>query len=236
VGRDPVRLKVSYKSPESLLGEFTRSVGKGGVAIESRRKLELGTQFVFELWAKGVKAPVEVLGEVVQCNPISKGKFLLSIRYDSATDRRGLDEVLRHVFASHEFEKVRQHPRVPIMVRATEDAPYSPSYVIRDISLGGLGVEVESDNVPKPVRKGAPFLCEIWVSIGTIALHGEIVWVAMPPADRAKWVSPAFGVKFGTLRPETKERLEMILTLRGLPPPPWKARVSFGMDAVSRMP
>jgi hypothetical protein len=30
--------------------------------------------------------------------------------------------------------------------------------------------------------------------------------------------------------------LEKILTLRGLPPPPWSARLSFGMDAISRMP
>lgn len=233
---DPVRLKVSYKSPESLLGEFTRSVGKGGVAIESRKKLELGTKFVFELRAKGVKTPVEVVGEVVQCNALGKGKYLLNIRYDSATDRQGLDEVLKQVFSAHEFEKVRAHPRVPIALRATEEAPYSPSYAIRDISLGGMGIEVESEKIPRQVSVGAPFLCELALSIGSLALYGEIVWVAKPPADRAKWVSPAFGVKFGKLRPETKERLEKILNLRGLPPAPWKARVSFGMDAVSRMP
>jgi PilZ domain-containing protein len=233
---DPVKLKVSYKSPETLLGEFTRSVGKGGVAIESRRSLELGTRFVFELWAKGMKRPVEVLGEVVQCSPATKGKFLLRIRYDSTTDRTGLDEVLQKIHESHQFEKVRKHPRVPIMLHATEEAPYSPSYAIRDLSMGGMGLEVESDKVPRNVRVGEPFLCEIWLPTGSLILHGEIVWAFVPPIDRAKWVSPAFGVKFGKLRSDTEKHLERLLTLRGLPPPPWKSRVSFGLDAVSRMP
>ena len=43
-----VRLKVTYKSPETLLGEFTRSVGKGAVVLESRKPLPPGTRFVFE--------------------------------------------------------------------------------------------------------------------------------------------------------------------------------------------
>ena len=46
-------------------------------------------------------------------------------------------------------------------------------------------------------------------------------------------LNPALGVSFGKLRPETIERLERILKLRGLPPPPWKAQVSFGLDAVT---
>jgi hypothetical protein len=99
-----------------------------------------------------------------------------------------------------------------------------------------MGLEVESDKVPKAITVGGPFLCEIFLSIGTLLLHGEIVWVFAPPSDRAKFVNPSFGVRFGKLRADTEERLKKILELRGLPPPPWKARVSFGLDAVSRMP
>jgi hypothetical protein len=236
VSRTPVTLKVTYKSPQALLGEFTRSVGKGGVAIESRKNLELGTRFVFQLGAKGMKKPVEVLGEVVACSPAGKGKFLLSIRYDPTTDRQGLDEVLQKIKESHQFEKARKHPRVPIMVRATQDAPYSPSFAIRDLSLGGMGVEIEAEKLPPTLRTGTPFLCEISLSIGTLLLYGEIVWTFSPPAERSKWVNPSFGVKFGKLRADTVQRLERILELHGLPPPPWKARVSFGLDAVSKMP
>jgi hypothetical protein len=233
---DPVRLRVSYKTPESLLGEFTRSVGKGGVAIESRKGLAVGTQFVFELSVKGVKAPLEVLGEVTQCRAISKGKFLVTIRYDAATDRRALDELLQRISDSHKYEKVRKFPRLPINVPATEEQAYSASYVIRDISLGGLGVEVEAEKLPLQIRAGEPFFCEIQLQGGALALHGEVAWTYAPPAERAKLASPAFGVKFGRLRVPVRERLQRILELRGLPPPPWRARLSFGLDAVSRMP
>ncbi|MHB8872661.1 MAG: PilZ domain-containing protein [Myxococcaceae bacterium] len=232
----PVRLKVAYKTPAGLLSEFTRSVGRGGVALESRRQVAVGTRFVFELRAQGVSEIVEVLGEVVQVAPVPKGKFRLDIRYDRGADRKGLDALIQAIFDSHKYEKVRKFPRIPLNLRATEDTAYSPSYVIRDVSTGGAGVEVEAPAIPRSVRVGVPFLLELSISLGTLALHGEVVWVFSPPTERAKWINPTFGVAFGKLRPDTRERLDRILVLQGLPPPPWKARVSFGMEAVSRMP
>ena len=62
--RSSVRLKVAYKTPEALLGEFTRSVGQGGVTLETRKSVPTGTRFVFEMHAKGVGKPLEVVGEV----------------------------------------------------------------------------------------------------------------------------------------------------------------------------
>lgn len=58
----PVRLKVAYKTPESLLGELTKSVGRGGVRIETKKSLPVGTKFVFELRSPGVRDAVEVSG------------------------------------------------------------------------------------------------------------------------------------------------------------------------------
>jgi hypothetical protein len=231
-----VRLRVTYRSPEALLGEFTRSIGKGLVALESAHKLPVGTRFVFELHAEGVGEAVEVLGEIVQVSEASDGKYLLAIRYDPANDRRGVDAVLRRIFEAHKGEKARKFPRVPLSLRAVDETPYSPSYVVRDLSRGGVGLEVDAPSLPPLVKMGTPFLLEMWISLGTLALHGEVVWTSVPPADRTRWVNPSFGVNFGKLRQDTVERLERILTLRGLPPPPWRARVSFGMDAVSRMP
>lgn len=232
----PVRLKVSYKSAESLLSEFTRSIGKGGVTIESRKTVPLGTRFIFELYAQGRGKPVEVNGQVLQVTRGLQGKFLLHIRYDPTNERTGLDSLIQQIFEAHKYEKVRKHPRIPLNLRGTEDTPYSPQYVVRDISMGGVGVEVEADKLPTHIRPSAPFLLEIIVSAGTIALYGEIAWSFAPPEERAKLLNPSFGVAFGKLRPDTMERLEKIIHLRGLPPPPWKARLSFGMDAVSRMP
>ena len=232
----PIRLKIAYKTPEGLLSEFTRSVGKGGVALESRRSLKVGTRFVFELKANGVPEPVEVQGEVVQVTPVGKGKYRLDIRYERGADRGGLDPLLQTIFDSQRFEKVRKHPRVPVQFRASEEAPYSPSYIVRDLSGGGAGVEIEAPSVPKTVRVGVLFLLELSTTMGNLALHGEVVWVFEPPTERSKWINPSFGVKFGKLRADTRERLGQILVLKSLPPPPWKARVAFGSEAVTRMP
>jgi hypothetical protein len=233
---NPIRFKVSYKSAASLLSEFTRSVGKGGVTLESRKAVPLGTRFVFELHTQGVAEVVEVLGEVIQVSPGLNGNQLLHVRYDPSNDRQGLDAVIRRIFDSQQYETVRKYPRIPLNLRGTEDTPYSPRYVARDISMGGVGVEVEAERLPGSIRTGQPFLLEIWLSLGTLALHGEIIWTFAPPADRTALLNPSFGVQFGKLRPDTIERLDHIVQLKGLPPPPWRARLSFGMDAVSRMP
>jgi Tfp pilus assembly protein PilZ len=233
---EPVRLKVAYKTPQALLSEFTRSVGKGGVAIASRKSAPVGTQFIFELRAKGMPEVVEVHGEVMSAAPQSGGMFLLNIRYQQPNNRDGLDGLLRRIFEAQKYEKVRKFPRVPLQLHATEDKANSIAYLVRDISAGGLGIEIEAPETPKWVKKGAPVFLELVLSLGTLALHGEVVWVVNPPPERQKLVNPGFGVQFGKLRADTVERLDKILTFRGLPPPPWKAKISFGMDAVSRMP
>jgi hypothetical protein len=231
-----VRLKVAYRSPETLLGEFTRSIGRGGVALESKKSLAVGTKFIFELWVKGVSRPVEVLGEVVRVVPSASGQFILNIRYDQAPDRSALDAVLGFIFQAHGQDQARAHPRIPVNLPATNGTPYSSSYLIRDLSLGGMGIEVEASQLPRTVQIGLPFFCEITLSVGTLDLHGEIVWMTSPQIAKGKWANPAVGVTFGKLRNDTKEHLDTILQLKGLPPPPWKARLAFGMDAVSRMP
>lgn len=233
---EPIRLRIAYKTPQALLGEFTRSVGKGAVALMSRKTLPVGTRFVFEMYARNLGEPIEVHGEVVSVSPAGGGNYSISIRYDGGQNQRGLDKVLSQVLEAHRYEKVRKHPRIPLNLRATEEAPYSPAYVVRDISRGGVGIEVEAPEVPKTVRIGTPFLIEMSLSLGKMSLFGEVMWTFAPPPDRVAWVSPAFGVKFGKLQPQAVALLEKILALRGLPPPPWKAVIAFGMDAVGRMP
>ena len=239
--RPSVRLRVAYKSPEALVGEFTRSVGQGCVALETQRDVEVGTRFVFELLASGLEAPVEVLGEVIQVTRQPNGRRLLTVRYDAGGDRAGLDAVLQRIFESYEQEQLRRFPRIPLHVRATEDAPFSPAYLVRDISRGGLGLEVEAPTLPRTVRVGTPFLLEMGLSSGPLPLHGEVVWTTSsvirdPAGSTPSLLTPGFGVQFGKLRLDIAERLEQLLSLSALPPAPWRARVSFGMDAVGRMP
>ncbi len=231
-----VRLKVAYKTPGALLSEYTRSVGAGLVAIQSKKSLPLGTRFIFEMWAEGARTPVEVEGEVIQITSPIKGRHLLHVRYEPGKDRAGLDELIHRVFDAQKESPNRRHPRVPILLRASEETAYSSGYVIRDLSRAGAGLEIEAPGVPEGLQLGTPFLIELSFATGAVPLHGEVVWVFQPPEERKKWINPAFGVSFGKLRSDVQERLEKLLKLAIIPPPPWRARVSYGPNAVSRMP
>ncbi len=232
----PIRLRIGYKSASSLLAEFTRSVGRGVVTLESPRAVPLGTRFVFELVVSGLPRPVEVMGEVLEVTPRGDGSHGVHIRYDPGPDPAQLEALVQRIFESHQDEKLRAHPRIPLVLHGQEEAPDAPRYLVRDVSLGGLGMEVVDAPLPDRIRAGQPFLLELWLSIGPLCLHGEVVWARDPVRDRGWLRDAAFGVQFGKLRPDTVERLEHIVQLKTLPPPPWRARLSLGMDAVSRMP
>ncbi|RKG93456.1 PilZ domain-containing protein [Corallococcus terminator] len=232
-----VRLKVAYKTPQSLVGEYTRSVGQGGVTLETRKALPLGTRFTFELHAGGMPRPVEVLGEVIKVEPRPGERFQLTIRYDGSEDRSGLDAVLQHIFAQEEQNGLRRFPRLPLHVRAKEGDSRAPNFFVRDISRGGVGLEVESPTLPREVQVGVPFLLEMDMKEGPLLLHGEVAWTSsLPRKGTTEAVTPGFGATFGRLRPDMLQRLEALMALEHLPPGPWRARVSFGLDAVSRMP
>ncbi|RKH12050.1 pilus assembly protein PilZ [Corallococcus sp. CA053C] len=232
-----VRLKVAYKTPQSLVGEYTRSVGQGGVTLETRKALPLGTRFTFEMHAGGMARPVEVLGEVVKVEPRPGERFLLTVRYDGSEDRSGLDAVLQHIFAQEEQNGLRRFPRMPLHLRAQEVDTHAPSFIVRDISRGGVGLEVDAPALPREVQVGVPFLLEMDMKEGPLLLHGEVAWTStLPRKGSTEAVTPGFGATFGRLRPDMLQRLEALMALEHLPPAPWRARVSFGLDAVSRMP
>ncbi len=228
-----VRLKVAYKKPEALLSEYTRSLGRGGVTLQTQRSLPVGTRFVFELHNPGVATPVEVVGEVVQVTPQAGGRHSITVKYDAGQDRGGLDAVLQRIFDMQEFEKLRRYVRIPLHLPAMEeDTPFAPPFFVKDLSRGGVGVEVEAPALPSSVKVGMPFLLEMELPLGLLMLQGEVAWTNGGGPE----VLPTFGVTFGTLRPDTVERLEKLLALESMPPPPWRARICFGMDAVMRMP
>lgn len=228
-----VRLKVAYKKPEALLSEYTRSVGRGGVTLQVRKSLPVGTRFVFEMHNPGVATPVEVVGQVVRVTAQPGDRYMITVKYDPGMDRGGLDEVLQRVFDMQAFEKLRRYPRVPLHLPAMEEeTPFAPPFFVKDLSRGGVGLEVEAPALPNTVKVGMPFLLEMELTLGTLMLHGEVAWTSAGGPE----VLPTFGVNFGTLRPDSVERLEKLLSLESMPPPPWRARICFGMDAVMRMP
>lgn len=222
----PVRLKVAYKSPESLLGELTKSVGRGGVRIETKKALPVGTRFVFELRSPGVREAVEVSGTVLTVAETSPGKFVLHIRYEPPGNRAGLDGVIKRIFETSQYDKKRKTPRIPLHVRATENRPDAPTYRLRDISSGGVGIDVESDTLPRHIKVGAPFLIQMKLTTGLLSVPGQVVWAVTTRASDT--LPPRVGVAFGKLPPQVSQLLQDLLTLKALPTPPWIARVTFG--------
>ncbi len=229
----PIRLKVAYRTAGALLGEFTKTAARGTVELKSKKAVPVGTQFVFELRAQEVQKSVEVKGEVIQVTQADPGNFVLHIKYDPSEDRSAIDAMLERIFDEHKYEKLRKHPRIPIWLRTNETDAKGPTFIVHDISRGGVGVEVEAPALPPAVKPGTPFFCEINLSFGVMQLHGEVAWAYAATGGK---VMPRFGVLFGKLRRDTSVALDKLLHLHALPPPPWRAHITFGMDAVTRMP
>lgn len=230
----PVQLKVSYRSSEALLQAFTQSVARGSVDLPSRKNLRVGTRFHIQLIADEVGVPVDVFGEVTQAAPRADGLFTLTIRYDAGTHRAGLDATLRALFDGHQRnDRVRRHPRVPINVSAHEKKR-DLHYLVRDVSRGGAGIEVDQPSLPAHIHPGQPVLMRLWMNSGPVGLHGEVAWTANPVEGGPP--NASFGIRFGVLQKQTQGLLDRILVLYGLPNGPWKADVSFGMEAVEQMP
>ena len=221
----PVRLKVAYKTPESLLGELTKSVGRGGVRIETRKALPVGTKFVFELRSPGVKESVEVSGTVMTVSETAPGRFVLHIKYEPPRVRQGLDAVIKRIFETSAFDRKRKTPRIPLHVRATEDRPDAPTYRIRDISAAGIGIDVEADALPRRIKVGQSFKVSMRLTTGSLTVPGTVVWMVSTRASAT--LPPRVGVSFTGVEPHMAQLLDDLLTLKALPTPPWIARLSF---------
>jgi hypothetical protein len=227
-GDSPVRFRIAYQRPERLLGEFTRSVNRPSVTLVALRAIEVGTRFVFELTTEGIRRPVEVDGEVTAVRKTEDGRFRVEVAY-SLAQRGGLDEVVYQILASQRGEHVRGAPRVPLNMRATEESPYSPAYLIRDLALGGAGIEVEAPQLPKAASVGAPILLRLLMRDGSaLELRGVVVWT-VSAAESARLINSSFGVLFvDELELEALETLDRIISVKTIPV---AARLSFGVEA-----
>jgi hypothetical protein len=239
-----VRLKVAYRQPETLLTEYTKSIGRGGVRLEVPRPLPIGTKFVFEMHCEGSVEVVELEGLVVALNALADGRYLVNIKYETKSDRQALDATLQMIFQGARIDKKRQHARIPLVVRAVDERPNSPVFRVRDISVGGAGVEIEDARLPNYIAMGVPVLLQVKTKQGFMALHGEVSWCAQ--VKEPNLILPAsieveinlqarFGIAFGHLPLEIQERVEKFVHLQQMPPPPWIAKIAFGDAALSAM-
>jgi hypothetical protein len=196
------------------------------VRLPSRRRVALGTRFLFELWLKRLAKPLEVEGEVIGVQTGQKGGFEVTVRYRFGEDRTVLDAALRELYEDHEKDTVRAHPRVPIHVIA-KDTRSSTRYVIHNLSKGGAGLTIQGDGeMPKHLEPGVLTLIQVESAEERASFHGAIAWVR----------TPKLGVRFGKFQKSTAATLDRLLVLYALPLDSLRVTVSFGADAISRMP
>jgi uncharacterized protein (TIGR02266 family) len=208
--RYPIRLAVRYPSARSLLGDYTRSISRGGVAIESERDLEIGTQFIFELSSPDLAEVVEVHGKVVWTRAAAQpGRTMLGIQYNftDGPQRERLEKVIETILAEHRYERQRQHPRVPVSLDVQGAGRV---WLMRDLSLGGAMMQA-TDAAGIDVAAGQRLTLELRVAEFDAVVDAEVVWVAQPYMANQDTIHGRFGVRFMDLEGPLGELLEQIM-------------------------
>jgi type IV pilus assembly protein PilZ len=62
--RVPIQLKVEYKKLNTFFADYTKNICKGGTFIRTKKPLDVGTIFVFQLGVPKLKDPLEIRGIV----------------------------------------------------------------------------------------------------------------------------------------------------------------------------
>ncbi len=62
--RVPIELKVEYKKLNTFFADYTKNICKGGTFIRTKKPLDVGTVFVFQLTVPKFKEPIAIRGEV----------------------------------------------------------------------------------------------------------------------------------------------------------------------------
>lgn len=211
--RKPVRLKVVFRTAHSLLTEYTTSVSKGGCRIEAHQPIEIGTRFIFEMFAGKSRSPVEIEGVVKRCEKASTaGRYEIGIQYTPAEGKRAaLEGVIDEIFSEHEYEKARRHARVPVNLIATDAGTPQLKYLIRDLSLGGLGLRLPAGApVPAHVQVGSGVRLTVRSQV-PIEIAGEVVWTV---AGIGALTHPGIGISFVGMGPEQEQAIDALSRLQ----------------------
>jgi len=62
--RVPIELKVEYKKLNTFFADYTKNICKGGTFIRTKKPLDVGTIFVFQLTVPKLREPIAIRGEV----------------------------------------------------------------------------------------------------------------------------------------------------------------------------
>src|SRR5690242_15009379 len=62
--RAPIELRVEYKKLNTFFADYTKNICKGGTFIRTKKPLDVGTIFLFQLSVPTLAQPIEIRGEV----------------------------------------------------------------------------------------------------------------------------------------------------------------------------
>src|SRR5437588_5135872 len=62
--RVPIELKVEYKKLNTFFADYTKNICKGGTFIRTKKPLDIGTIFLFQLAVPRLQEPISIRGEV----------------------------------------------------------------------------------------------------------------------------------------------------------------------------
>ncbi|HRC54761.1 MAG TPA: PilZ domain-containing protein, partial [Kofleriaceae bacterium] len=121
--------------------EYTACLARGGCLLVTRRAVEVGSLFRFEMVCQEQAEAVELEGEVVRVRPIHGDtmSYELAVQYRSHTAQAALEELLARIGTddTHSHQIVRRFPRIPVNLPAEDSQGLGRRYLIRDLSAGG---------------------------------------------------------------------------------------------------
>ncbi|MEZ4360054.1 MAG: PilZ domain-containing protein [Kofleriaceae bacterium] len=192
-----IRLRVGYRSVQSLVKEYTASLGRGGCLLVTRKAVAPGARFVFEMTCDEVGELLVVEGEVVRVRLVNAAQeaYELAVRYCSSPATQAvLDVMLASIGVDSSYPVVRAAPRIPVNLPA-DDSVGQSRYVVRDVSRGGARVECTLGacrvNPEDRVLLGVSPRSSAKIFVG-----GTVRWVGHPAQEGEL----QFGIQFDELR------------------------------------
>lgn len=228
--RAPIRLRAEYSTALKTVAEVTRAISKGGMTLQSRNPLPVGTRFELELCSPELPdTRLRLVGEVTavreQADVDGAPRYGLLIEYRFATDeeRTRVQSAIERILHMNPQDRRREHPRVPSAYKVIEAGDFSPQWTIRNLSEGGLLLECDT---PQTGRADAVVGTRARLEIGAggrrFEILATIVWVM--GAQEKAGIHAQMGLQFD---PGVRQIISDMMSLRVMPD---EVRIRFGGD------
>lgn len=175
---------MQYESAFATVEALTRALSQGGAVLETKNPLPVGTRFAFELLSPELPntklqlagTVLEVVEQGIDVDGEKRFGLVIEYRFDSEEDRSRVQSAIERLLAIGRNEMRREFPRVPTAYRVRDpDDPLGAVYVMRNLSEGGMLLELASGLGGDTASVGQRARLEVvsgertWTILGTIA-------------------------------------------------------------------